>query len=477
MLWLPGDLPFISREESDLASININDYKDSMIAVLGMGKSGVAMMKALREHGFNAVGFDENIDVIEKPEVLELRREGMRVCAGKFLEHSIRDASLIITSPGLPSSHPFFQLGIPVISEVEAAFQLLHERPSTVIGVTGTNGKSTVVTLLGKIFEKTAKTVVAGNIGNPLSGVLNSIDSATVLVLELSSFQLYFSYNLPLDVSVILNITPDHFDWHRDMDEYVAAKQKILEMPGELEFAVLNYEDDVVRETAKTTNRGIVWFSRSEQPELHRQVFLKEGTVIYRDGSREEAMVERDLFRAQGEHNTLNLLAAVGVAVACGVPRQQIESGVLSFVPLPHRMQQFKKMGNTVFIDDSKATNTGAAVSAIKSLPGKKILLAGGKPKESSFGELVRAVAEQQAVLIAFGESRMLIAEACKQQGVKCVTAPTLKEAVDKLVELVRKHRPDYVLLSPGCASFDEFSSYAERGSIFQQLIKERFDD
>lgn len=441
-----------------------------------MGRSGVAMLKALREHGFNAAGFDENINAIEKPEVLELRREGIRVCAGKFLEHSIKEAGLIVASPGIPSSHPFLHLGIPVISEVEAAFQLLHEKPSIVIGVTGTNGKSTVVMLLGKIFEHTARTVVAGNIGNPLSAALKEIDSGTVLILELSSFQLYFTYNLPLDVAVILNITPDHLDWHSSMEEYIAAKKKILDMPGELEFAVLNYEDEVVRKLAQHTERSIIWFGRQEQPELHRQVFLRGDAVIYRDGAKEETIVGRDAFRPAGEHNTLNLLAAAAAALVSGVSRQQIENGVRSFIPLPHRMEQFMKAGNTIFIDDSKATNTGAAVAAVKSLPGKKVLLAGGKPKEDSFKQLVEAAADEQAAIVAFGEARMKIAEECKSQGVACVTAPTLKKAVDILPDIVKELKPDYVLLSPGCASFDEFSSYAERGNVFQQLVRERFN-
>lgn len=445
-----------------------------MIAVLGMGRSGVAMMRALHTRGFNVVGFDENIDVIEKPDVIKLRRAGMRVCAGKFLEPGIKEAGLIIASPGFPSSHPFFQLDIPVISEVEAAFQLLDERPAVVIGVTGTNGKSTVVTLLGRIFAEAAPVVMAGNIGNPLSEVLDKITASTVLVLELSSFQLYFSYNLPVDISVILNITPDHFDWHRDMDEYISAKKKILDMPGELEFAVLNYEDKRVRALARETDRSIIWFSRDNQPDLHRQLYVKDGWVIYCDGRNEQRLVERDMFRAKGEHNTLNLLAASAAAVAGGVRSEDIASGVKKFAPLPHRMQEFLKSGGTAFIDDSKATNTGAAAMSIKSLPGRKVVLAGGKPKEKNFRLLVEAVKQENARLIAFGEARMLISRECAEAGIDCLTAPTLKEAVETAIQLVRELRPDYVLLAPGCASFDEFSSYAERGKAFQRMVKER---
>lgn len=490
---------------------NVTRSKGGSVLVYGLGKSGRAVTDLLALSGFKVKAIDENpvtevIDYMEK--ALEM---GVSVCTGRVDEKELEKTDFIVVSPGIPPSNRIItsaiKKGLPVLSEFEVAWQLLKKRPFKTIAVTGTNGKSTVVRLLGDIFsESKNKCIVAGNIGTPLAAVVGEIDENTILVLEVSSFQLYFTYTFVPDVSIVLNITQDHLDWHKSFEEYVNAKAKLIELTDKNGFCILNADDENVVHISGKSNGKNVWFSmeRSEHI-IPPKAYFKDGEVVIDDGESLIATVERNSFKPIGIHNDYNLLAATAAAYFGGATVNEIRKGVENFRPLPHRMEMINSYKGIRFIDDSKATNPDAVIKALEGMDGKCVVILGGKNKGNEFSGVAKKVKEKCIGAVTLGESAGEIEKYLEDEGVFFVRASdmenTVKLAILFLVlsleedgktlsilkdgnqdldetlkkvfsEVKRSNVGGTVLLSPGCASFDMFEDYSHRGEAFKESVQ-----
>lgn len=448
------------------------------ILVVGLGESGQSAALALVERSFNVGCFDSSSDQKLQGVKDKLESKGARVFLG---EENLPDFSifdLVVVSPGVPKKSELFekirQSGVPYFSEIELAYQLGLKK-GIIVGVTGTNGKTTVTRLISQILSDGGKeVVVGGNIGNPLSGVVNQVREKTFLVCELSSFQLENSVNFRPQVAVILNITEDHLDWHVDFDDYKKAKAKILANQESSDWAVLNYDDLVVRSLSQEVKGKQVFYSRFN-PQV--DFWLEKGWILSKfklpNVSIPEKIFHREDLKLVGEHNLENVLAVVAVAKIFGINNKAIAYTLSRFQGLPHRLELVGDFNAIKFYDDSKATNPDAVVRALDAFNQPVVLLLGGLNKGNSFEELAKKIASnsRRVGVVVFGKAREEIGNFFSQAGLKVEQGKNLKEAFRKALELAEPG--GVVLLSPGCASFDEFNSYAERGVYFSQLVKE----
>ena len=333
-----------------------------------------------------------------------------------------------------------------------------------VVGVTGTNGKTTTTALVGHIFERAGLTVqVGGNIGRPVLSMVETATPATWNVLELSSFQLEATQSFRCHVAAVLNVTPDHFDRHRDMRTYVAAKARILEPQKPEDAAVLNFDDAICRDFASLARGRTVWFSRTRA--LDEGVWVDGGWIV-RDGRRVSSV---DL-PIRGPHNLENALAATAVAGEAGLPDEAIAAGLKSFRPVEHRLERVRELDGVAYYNDSKATNVDAAIKAIESFDSGLWLILGGRDKGADYTALLEPMKGRVKQVLLIGEAAELIAEQFGDR-VELERAGDLAAAVRRAREGAAPG--DVVLLSPACASFDQFKSYGHRGREFKRLVEE----
>jgi UDP-N-acetylmuramoylalanine--D-glutamate ligase len=416
--------------------------------VVGLQRSGLAACEAIRRVLPDAyvVAVDSSPDV----DVSRLSALGVETVLGKD-EVRVTGATALVKSPGVPGGAPVVARaraeGVPVWSEVELAARLL-ENP--IVGVTGTNGKTTTTELVGAMLrEGGVRTEVAGNIGRALSELPGRIDPDAWVVCELSSFQLEDIDTLRCRVAVVLNVTPDHLDRHGTLDAYTAAKLRILENQTAEDTAVLNGDDPVLQ--------------AAELPGLGRREWFR---------SSQSDRVDWEHAGIRGVHNLENALAAACAAEAVGVPREARDRALREFRPPPHRLETVAQRGGVAFVDDSKATNPEAAIKALTAFDHGVRLILGGSLKGASFAELARAVAEGPVVSVdVCGEAGGEISKALDAAGVAHRRHARLAEAVAAAAAIAEPG--DTVLLSPACASFDEFRDYAHRGDTFRELALE----
>jgi UDP-N-acetylmuramoylalanine--D-glutamate ligase len=479
------------------------------VVVAGIGKSGTETAYRLKERGFKVFLIDEAVHEENLRTAEKLNDDGFDVCLGFGASDNVKRGSLLVVSPGIP---PFSKIvkkaaesRIPLVTELDLAFLFMKEKPAAIVAVTGTNGKSTVASLIYEILKNRYKsTILAGNIGTPFITYVDEVRSDTGVVLEVSSFQLYYSSWIRFDLGVILNITPDHFDWHRSFEEYAESKFKMAELLSRDGKLILNAEDPVIYNRFRNSKESVRWFALSkEKPGINVDAFVEEGWIWIKENNEPRKLLKRNDFRLIGDHNTENLLASVLAARMLGVSIDGIVKGVNEYKPLHHRMEVFMEYGALRFIDDSKATNSDAAYRAVKSLHNRIVLLAGGRAKESDFSKLARALKDNGGAAVVFGEAGELLEEQFKKESVPVKRIGKMKNAVEfafraaclisqgYLPEEALVHASDYkpvkesckgkepvdVLLSPACASFDEFSGYAERGDRFQEIIKQTVDE
>jgi UDP-N-acetylmuramoylalanine--D-glutamate ligase len=416
--------------------------------VLGLRRSGLSACEAIRRMIPDAVvqAVDDAPDVDRD----RLADAGVELVPKDEIV-TMRGATALVKSPGVPGEHPQVAAartaGVPVWSEVELAYRLLD---NPIIGITGTNGKTTTTELIGAMLRAGNVPVeVAGNVGRPLSDLPGRIPPETWIACELSSFQLEDIDRFRARVAVILQVTPDHLDRHGSFAAYLAAKLRLFENQTEEDTAVLNADDPVLREAAVPGGARRVWFSRDQSDR-----------------------VDWEHSAIRGDHNLENALAAAAAAEAVGVPRQARDRALRGFAPPPHRLQTVAVRDGVAFVDDSKATNPEAAIKALTAYDDNVRLILGGSLKGSSFSVLATAVADGPVVSVdVYGEAAEQIASALAAARVPHRTHPHLAEAV---MAAAAGARPgDVVLLSPACASFDEFRDYAERGDVFAQLAGE----
>jgi UDP-N-acetylmuramoylalanine--D-glutamate ligase len=444
------------------------ELKGKRVLVVGLGRSGVASAFFLQDYGAKVTVSDEKSEAQLQNEIAALLDRGVSIETGHHGERTFRDQDLIVVSPGVPADQPQLQrarsLGIPVIGEVELAFRFLQGR---VIAITGSNGKTTTTTLTGEILAKSGKkTLVGGNIGTPVISLVQQSSLDTLVVLEISSFQLETIQEFRPWIGAILNITPDHLDRHRTFQAYVAAKARTFENQQVGDFAVLNADDPACAALQDKVKAAILWFSRKRPVE--NGCFLKDDQIIFRRNGREQSVLNRHDIQLKGAHNLENVLAAVAMSMIAGCAPESVRQAVTEFRAVEHRLELVATVNGVAFYNDSKATNVDATVKALESFPGQIHLILGGKDKGSDYTVLNRLLRERVKRAYLIGAASEKIASQISGAA-PLEHSGTLERAVRRASEAATPG--DIVLLAPACASFDQFANYEHRGRVFKEIV------
>ena len=432
------------------------------VAVLGFGLSGQAALDFALGMGAEArVSDSGDKKRFAEKHGAKLDALGVLWEAGRHSPEFLAGIDAAIVSPGVSLHQPVIEelraSGVPLYGELALAAPLFD---APVVAITGTNGKTTVTTLIGEILKTAGKKVfVGGNIGTPLLRYVLAADRAEALVLEVSSFQLQLAGAFAPRVGVLLNITPDHFDLHADMAEYAAAKMKLFAHQKKDDAAVLCFDDAVTTSLAASVNSCLIGYGHDGDCQAH---ITGHGVRLRWHGDWEDY----DLSGSALDFpiGISNSAAAICAARAFGIERHIILAALRAFTPLPHRLQLVRELAGVRYVDDSKGTNTGAVLAALKQTPGRVVLIAGGRHKGEDYRLLADKVREHCRHLVLLGEAAPLIAEALAG-AVPMTTAGDMAAAVRMAARFAQPG--DTVLLSPACSSFDMFRDYAERGEVF----------
>ncbi len=457
------------------------DLNEKKVLVFGAGISGEAAAGLLLRQGARVILYDGNKnldlqsvksriadsvrDMTDRPE------ENLKIVSGEFPEEVVKELSLAVISPGVPADLPVVEqmrnLDIPVWGEIELAYAFGR---GDVLAITGTNGKTTTTALLGEIMANYKESVfVVGNIGNPYTSIVPRTEESSVIVAEISSFQLETIHTFRPKVSAVLNITPDHLNRHHTMEAYVAAKERIAENQTKEDVCVLNYEDKLLREFGERTKAEVLYFSSKRK--LKRGVYLDSGEIII-DLGEKISLCSVDSLHILGTHNYENVMAAAAMAYAYGVPAEVIQKTVCQFRGVEHRIEFVAEKNGVAYYNDSKGTNPDAAIRGIQAMNRPTVLIGGGYDKDSTYEEWINAFDGKVKKLVLLGATRDKIAETARRLGFEdIVMADSFEEAFDKCVEYSRPG--DAVLLSPACASWGMFKNYEERGDKFKELVNQ----
>ena len=445
------------------------DVQRKRVLVVGLGKSGVASALFLSARGAKVGVSDAKSEEQLREEIPVLLDHGISVETGQHGERTFRDQDLIIVSPGVPFDVPQLaharELGIPVIGEVELAARFLKGH---IVGITGSNGKTTTTTLSGEIIGAAGrKVLVGGNIGTPAISFVDRATDETWVVLEISSFQLETIETFHPHIAVVLNITPDHLDRHHTFANYAAAKARIFENQTAADFAILNADNEPCVEMASKTKAQVRWFSRLK--EVPAGAFVRGDQILWRDGKSEREIMTVSDIGLKGAHNVENVLAAVTIGVLAGIEAAQIRRAVAEFKAVEHRLEYVATIGGVEYYNDSKATNVDATIKALESFAGGIHLILGGKDKGSDYSVLNGLLRERVKRVYTIGAAAATIES--QAHGADIVSAGTLDAAVRRASEAAIPG--DVVLLAPACASFDQFDSYEHRGRVFKDLVRQ----
>jgi UDP-N-acetylmuramoylalanine--D-glutamate ligase len=466
------------------------ELNNKRVLVVGLGKSGVASALFLKEHGARVTVSDIKSGDELRNEIPVLLDHGITVETGGHGDRTFRGQDLIVVSPGVPVDAPPLaqaraQGGI-VIGEIELAAQFL---PGPIVAITGSNGKTTTTTLAGEIMTAAGfPALVGGNIGTPAISLAEQAKPETVIVLEISSFQLETIQTFRPKVAVILNITPDHLDRHRSFEAYTDAKARIFENQKASDFAVLNADDPTCVALAARTRAQVFWFSR--QKEVTQGASVQDGAIVFRGArvarkevnpapsfapdsvfigpnERQTIMLSSEV-PLKGAHNLENVLAAVCAGVLMGCAHEKIRQAVREFKAVEHRLEFVATLGGVDYYSDSKATNVDATIKALESFPANIHLILGGKDKGSDYTVLNDLLLQRVKRVYTIGAAAAKIESQVK--GVDVVHAESLENALRKAHAVAQPG--DVVLLAPACASFDQFKNYEHRGQVFKDIVR-----
>ena len=439
--------------------------------VVGAGRSGINAAKMLLALNENVILYDGN----EKFEVSAAKEKIGCDCVdfvlGNFADFDFSKIDICVVSPGVSLETPVMKAvaehGIPIWGEVELAYR--HDK-GTVIGITGTNGKTTTTSLTYEIVKSfKEKTLLVGNIEIPYTGYALQSNESSVTVAEISSFQLETMVDFKPHISAILNITPDHLDRHKTLENYIAIKESITKNQNKNDFCVLNYNDPVLRRFGEELKCKVIFFSAYD--ELESGVFLHGDTIIISENGVQTPVCKTDETSLVGLHNYENIMAAVAMTHALGVPLEIIREGIRRFTAVEHRIEFVAEKNGVKYYNDSKGTNPDAAIKAVCAMPSPTVLIGGGYDKKSSYDEWVATFDGRVKELLLIGKTKHDIAAACDRAGFKAYKfIDTLEEAVSVAAQDAQPG--DCVLLSPACASWDMFKSYQQRGTIFKDCVK-----
>ncbi|MCH5266146.1 MAG: UDP-N-acetylmuramoyl-L-alanine--D-glutamate ligase [Lachnospiraceae bacterium] len=433
------------------------------VAVIGLGKSGLAAYELLQKEGAQICLYDGKKD-------LDVSEYEAPVYLGDFPEEVFAGLDLAVFSPGVPLDIPVAEFlkekKVPIIGEIELAYQ---KEKGQVAGITGTNGKTTTTTLAGEIMKAyNPQTFVVGNIGNPYTKEVLKSTETSVTVAEISSFQLETIDTFHPAVSAVLNITPDHLNRHKTMECYIDAKMAIAKNQTKEELCVLNYEDEVLRERAGELSCRVAFFSSKRK--LSEGLYQNEKQDIV-DGATGEILMNMRECHLPGDHNCENIMAAILITRELGVPMEEILSVVREFQAVEHRVEYVTDKGGVDYYNDSKGTNPDAAIKGIQSMSRPTILIGGGYDKGGEFDQWIQAFDGRVKKLLLLGETKERIARTAEKLGFTDYEfVDSLGEAVTRAAELAESG--DAVLLSPACASWDMFDSYEQRGTMFKEFVR-----
>lgn len=438
------------------------------VLVVGLGKSGVASALFMKKRGARVTVSDTKSGDELRNEIPVLLDNGITVETGGHGDRTFQGQDLIVVSPGVPvDAPPLVQarsLGENVIGEIELAAQFL---PGPIVAITGSNGKTTTTTLTGEIMTASGfPALVGGNIGTPAISLAERAKPGTVIVLEISSFQLETIQSFRPKVAVVLNVTPDHLDRHRTFEIYAAAKTRIFENQQSEDCAVLNADDSTCVAMSKKTRAQIYWFSR--QNEVERGAWVRDGNIVFRDGSGQREIMQVSEIPLKGAHNLENVLAAVCASVLMGCSAEKIRQAVHGFKAVEHRLEFVASIGGVDYYNDSKATNVDATIKALESFPSNIHLIVGGKDKGSDYTVLNDLLRQRVKRVYTIGAAAAKIESQIK--GSEVVHAETLENAIRQAHASAQPG--DVVLLAPACASFDQFKSYEHRGRVFKDAVQ-----
>lgn len=474
-------------------------YVNEKIVVLGLARSGVSVAKLFHKLGAN-VTVNDRKSREESPEAAELEQLGIEVICGYHPEDLVTaNTALLVKNPGIPyHAAPIASAlshHVEVVTEVEIAYWISK---APIIGITGSNGKTTTTTLIGELLSSAGlNPVVGGNIGLPLCEIASEVKEDDWIVAELSSFQLKGTITFAPKIALLLNIAETHLDYHGDMQDYVASKAKILANQTQQDVAVLNWDDPVVRELAKDCKGHLFPFSiysKLEQgvfidppfepiqpgetlPDAAEEASLR--SIVYRMSPEQEAKVLMPLSNLgiPGRHNAANAIAAVAACIIAGARPDSLVEPLNNFRAVEHRLEFVREVDGVNYYNDSKATNATATTMTIRSLSAPIVLVAGGLDRGSDYMELLSIFRDRLKGIVLLGETRHKLEHVAKLAGLDEIrivnSLDSAEETIDEAVKLASKlaKAGDIVLLSPACASWDMFSSFEQRGSMFKKSV------
>lgn len=450
--------------------------KGKKVLVFGAAKSGISATRLLQKLEANVILYDSNTKlVIDDFKDKIDTKVNFRLLTGELTENIIDKLDLVILSPGVPIDIAEMNIirdkKIPIWGEIELAYR---NAKGTIIGITGTNGKTTTTSLLGKIMGAYFKDVyVVGNIGNPFTDIALDTTDETVIVAEISSFQLETIVEFKPEISAILNISQDHLNRHHTMETYIAMKENIAKNQTINDLCILNYEDEVLRQMAERLNTNIMYFSSERR--LAKGLFLEDDIIYYKDEEQEQRICDIRELKILGMHNYENVMAAVGIAVRSGVPMECIKEEVTSFQAVEHRIELVETIRGVTYYNDSKGTNPDASIKAVQAMISPTILIAGGYDKDLEFDQWINSFDGKIKCLVLLGQTREKIANTAKKYGFdNIILVNSLEEAVK--ISAQNAVHGDAVLLSPACASWGMFDNYEQRGQLFKEYVRGMVD-
>lgn len=448
------------------------DLQNKNVAVIGMARSGLAAAALLKKHGARVTVVDaKRAEDLAEP-LRQLQALQVAAETGISSPACLKTAELIVISPGVPLEQPALAeakaAGIPVISEIELGYWFCKGR---VAAITGTNGKTTTTHLLAAIVQEAGvPCIMAGNVGVPFTSVVESLPEKGIAVLEVSSFQLETIREFRPNVAAILNISPDHLDRYSGMQSYIEAKARIMSRQTANDIIVLNGEDKYTPLLSTQAPSRVLTFSRLRPPEIEG-LWVEKGKICYRlFGLGQSELILADELLIPGPHNLENALAASAMALSLGIPAKSLSRSLRQFRPVTHRLEPVGLVRGVHYVNDSKGTNVDAVQKALQSYTAPIILILGGRDKHGDFTTLRELLKERAKAVIVMGEAADVIAHQIKG-AVQVIHEKDLPHAVRTASSTAVEG--DVVLLSPGCASFDQFKNFEERGERFRELVKQ----
>lgn len=442
------------------------NWHDKKVLIMGFSMSGKSAAKYLAHHGAD-VFITENREQKEEDlkDIQELEGLGIKIEFGGNSDEFLNDSYIAIVSPSVPKESELYkkvqEKNIQIISEIELAYK---ETGRPFIGITGTNGKTTVTALTSHILSSEYKAPECGNIGVPPTSLLD--DDVDYFVCELSSFQMEHTNAFKAQIACWTNFTPDHITWHGTLENYFNAKAKLFRNPTASAFAVLNGADEKLLEFSKTVGGTVFLFDKEVDDNC---CYIKDESIFYKRNGKEEFIIKLADCPLIGHHNYQNIMCCVIMAKIIGISNEHIQERIKDFVVPEHRLEKVREYNGITFYNDSKATNPEASIVAINSFNNTDVtLIAGGRDKLTTLDEFCESVKQHIKTVILIGEATERFEEALKKSGFdNILRADTMESAIDKAIEL----KPNNVLLSPACASFDMFKGYEERGTVFKNYV------